>query len=216
MKDYTFRKANESDIDFIVESIIEAEKSGTDRLSYSTLFGLTEAEVRSLLSEALMEDMEDCDLWLSGFVVAEYEGRPVASLSAWVEALNGIPSVNVKGNLLGFLLPREALMRANKLNHICSELSTEYKPGSFWLGAAYVAPEHQGNLLLVRLCQEQINLHPEATGVYCQVFANNAASIQNFKLMKFELSEEYNSNNEKINELLPSNGKFIFYKELSR
>ncbi|MCU4166225.1 hypothetical protein [Carboxylicivirga caseinilyticus] len=214
MDEYVFRRANKSDLQFIVETIIEAEKSGTEVLPYSSLFGLSEKEVRELLKSALEEDVEDCDLSLSGFIVAEYKKKPVAALNAWIEGLNGHSSVTIKGNLLGFLLPREALIKANKLNHICSALSTDYKPGEFWLGPAYVVPEHQGRLLLVRLFLEQIRLHPEAKGVYCQVFSNNKPSILNFKLMKFETKKVYTSADERIKQLLPSNSKHIFYKDL--
>jgi hypothetical protein len=34
-----FRQAKASDIPFLVEAIIAAEKSGTDRLSYATIYG---------------------------------------------------------------------------------------------------------------------------------------------------------------------------------
>ena len=216
MDDYSIRQANENDIDFLVEVIVEAEKSGTLNLSYSTLFGLTENEVRTLLANALYEDVDDCDLSFSGFLVADYKGKPVAALNAWVEAKNGMPSVNVKGNILSYLLPREALIKANNANHICSDLSTEYIPGSFWLGSAYVAEEHRGKLLLVRLFYEQVKMHPEAEGVFCQVFGNNKPSIQNFLLLKFDIKDHYISEKKEIKNYLPSDNKFIFYKKLKK
>ena len=40
----SFRKAVEADIEFIVEGIIEAEKSGSDKLPYTTLFDLSEED----------------------------------------------------------------------------------------------------------------------------------------------------------------------------
>ena len=214
MANYIIRPATLKDIGFLVEGIIEAEKSGTSLLSYTTLFGLSESKTRDLLIEMLEEEVEDCDLALEGFMVAEYNGNPVAALNAWVEGKNGLASTTVKGNLLGFYLPKDSLKKAQGLNHIFADLSIEHVNGSLYFGPAYVVPEHQGALLLVKLCQAQIAKHPDVTEVYCPIFSNNLPSIQNFKLLNFKVFKEYNSDCEEIKNLLPSNTKLLMYKKL--
>ena len=44
----TYKRATEQDIDFIIEAIVAAEKSGTKRLSYATMFGFDMAQVHEL------------------------------------------------------------------------------------------------------------------------------------------------------------------------
>ena len=100
MENLIFRNATITDVPFIVTAIIEAEKSGTDKLSYSTIFGLTEEEVRSYLQEMLYEEIDGCELSISSFIIAEYNGQPAGALSAWIEGKDGIPSAILKGNLL--------------------------------------------------------------------------------------------------------------------
>ena len=51
MNDFIFRHANINDVSFLVDTIIEAEKSGTDILSYTTIFGLSEKEARKYIGE---------------------------------------------------------------------------------------------------------------------------------------------------------------------
>ena len=51
MVNYSFRSATLNDIDFIVYTIFEAEKSGTNKLVYTTLFNLTKKEVRRYISQ---------------------------------------------------------------------------------------------------------------------------------------------------------------------
>ena len=51
-----FRKAEEKDIPFLIETIIAAEKSGTDVFSYSKIFELPELEIRKILADILAED----------------------------------------------------------------------------------------------------------------------------------------------------------------
>jgi hypothetical protein len=68
---FTIRRAVATDIPFLVDVIISAERSGTDKLSYSTLFDLPEAHVRRLLAEMLAEDVTGQELCVSGFLIAE-------------------------------------------------------------------------------------------------------------------------------------------------
>ncbi len=214
MNNYIYRTAELKDISFLVEAIIQAEKSGTDILSYTTLFGLSESKARVLLADMLEEEVEDCDLALSGFMIAEYEGYPVATLNAWLEGKDGLPSTTIKGNLLSFYLPKEAIVKAQSLNELFSDLSIEHISGSLCFGPAYVVPEHEGALLLVKLCQLQIRKHSDALEAYCPIFSNNLSSIQNFKLQNFKVFKEYISHNEEIKNLLPSNKKLLMYKKL--
>src|SRR5487761_2666622 len=102
------------DVAFLVETIIEAEKSGTDVLSYSTVFGLTEDDSRKYIAEMLLEEVDGCEISISSFMVAEIDGKPVAAVSAWIEGIERVQSKILKGNLLHFTLPKECIERVAK------------------------------------------------------------------------------------------------------
>ena len=55
----TIRKATHSDIDFIIEAIIESDKSGTNVVSTCNIFNLTLEEYRAVLANILAEDFKD-------------------------------------------------------------------------------------------------------------------------------------------------------------
>ena len=82
MNDFILRPATIYDAPFLAETIIEAEKSGTDKLSYSTIFGLTEDEVHKYLIDILEEEIDGCELSISSFTIAESKGKVAAALSA--------------------------------------------------------------------------------------------------------------------------------------
>ena len=63
------RQAEISDIDFIIEAILEADRSDTDRISYCTIFNLSRVEFRKILREILIEDIQGSELCLSDFLV---------------------------------------------------------------------------------------------------------------------------------------------------
>lgn len=218
MEDYLIRQATLKDIEFLVETIIEAEKSGTNILSYTTIFGLSEAEAKKYIEKMLEEEVDDCDLSVSGFLIAERKGQAVAALNAWVEGNSGIPSSIIKGNLLNYCLPRESVLMAKSMSHLFSELSMDLISGTLWFGSAYIKPEHRGNLLLVKLCQkhirESIIHYSHIEEVYCPIFSNNIESIQNFRLLKFNMIKEYVSTSAEILNFLPSNKKVLMMKKI--
>ena len=64
------RQAGAEDIDFLIEAIIEAEKSGSEMISYCGIFGLSQAELIELMRKMLAEDLEGQQLCISGFAIA--------------------------------------------------------------------------------------------------------------------------------------------------
>ncbi|MBZ0199320.1 MAG: hypothetical protein K8H86_05600, partial [Ignavibacteriaceae bacterium] len=92
--------ATTEDIDIVLESIIEAEKSSTNVLSSCLIFNISENEFREVLNTILLEEIEDCELALSGYLVAKYRDEKIGALCSWVEGINGYDSAIIKANLL--------------------------------------------------------------------------------------------------------------------
>ena len=82
------RPATLADVEFIATAIIEAEKSFTNRLGTANYFGISETDYHSYLIEMLKEEVDGCEISLTSFVVAEYEGKSVAACSGWLEGEN--------------------------------------------------------------------------------------------------------------------------------
>lgn len=216
MENFIIRNATVNDVPFLVETIIEAEKSGTDKLSYSTIFGLSEDEVRAFLTDILYEGIDDCELSISSFWVAESNGKVAAALSAWIEGVDGIPSAILKGNLLNYILPKECVERAVKVNEIIREIHIEYLPNTIQIGAGYVAEEFRGNRLLGLLNDEIISQlkikNPDVTGVWAQIFSCNTPSLRTYEKANFNLVMTKESSNDEITKYLPSNKKYLLTK----
>jgi hypothetical protein len=216
--DFVFRNATTKDVSFLVDTIIEAEKSGTKNLSYSTIFGLSEKEVRNYLEKMLLEEVDGCELSISSFLIAEYKGEIAAALSAWIEGLEGISSAMLKGNLLNYTLPKECIERAMNLNELIREIHIEYMNNTIQIGAGYVAQVFRGNNLLGLLTNKIIDIllivKPDITSAWVQIFNCNIPSIKTYeKAGFFEMMIKETSNEEILN-YLPSNKKILMKKEL--
>jgi len=206
-----FRKADLEDIPFLVKTIIEAEKSGTDILSYQTVFGLDEKQTSELLVKVLEEEEDHCELSLSSFLVAEQGGEIIGAVGAWVEAMDEVPSTMIKGNLLGFYLPREALYKAAALKSTLQSLHLEYKSGTIQIGLVFVAEKARGQGIPKRLIEEQVSrllkIRPEISEAYVQVFANNLPAIKAYEKFGFKIIETRTSEDQTIHTLLPYHTK---------
>ena len=219
MDKFIFLEATVGDIPFIVTTIIEAEKSGTDKLPYSTIFGLTEEEVRISLEDILLEEIHGCELSLSSFIVAEYNGQTAGAISAWIEANDGIPSTVVKGNLLHHILPKKCLERRFALNDMLYELHIKYKPGTIQIGAVYVTKEFRGNDLGGLMTKEIITrlskIKPGLSAIYSNVFSCNAPAIRANEKLEYKVVHIMEATNEEILKYLPSNRKLVMMKDLT-
>jgi hypothetical protein len=219
MEGIIFRDATVKDVPFLVETIIEAEKGGTDKLSYTTILGLTETEVRKYLAKMLLEEIDGCELSISSFFCAEINGQVVAAVSLWIEGIDGIPSAILKGNLLNYTLPKRCIDRAIYLNQYVLDLNIEYAKNSIQLGYGYALRAFQGKNLAHSCVLKKIDLllqiRPDISEAFTQVFECNRPSIIACRRIGFLPIMTIESKHEEITKYLPYHKKILFRKELS-
>lgn len=215
---FTFRQAQMSDIPFLVETIIEAEKSGTDILSYTTVFGLTEEETRKYMIAMLEEEVDGCELSVSSFLLAESEGQIAAAIAAWIEGEEGVPSTVLKGNLLNYTLPKESIARAMDVNPILRDLHIEYKSDTLQLGLVYVSASFRGKDLVRLLIEEKIRQVGETRSdigeMLVQVFGDNKPAIRAYEKAGFTTILSKASADARVTNYLPSSNKVLMRKEI--
>jgi len=218
MEEFIFRTATINDVPFLVETIIEAEKSGSNILSWTTIFGLSESDSKRYLSDMLKEEIDGCELSISSFLVAETKGQVVAALSAWIEGENNESSAFLKGNLLSYVLPNDCIQKASVIQPLLQEIHIDYIPGSIQKGAGYVAKDYRHRDLFRLLTDEIIGKllkrNPSVTDAYTQIYGSNIAAIKANQKADFKIVMVKESPNEEILRYVPSNKKVLMKKEL--
>lgn len=213
MDNYQIREATINDIDFIIEAIIEAEKSGSEILSYSTVFNLTETEVREILRSILMEEMEGCEFSLVNYLIAFKDDEPAGTIGAWVEKKEN-PSSIIKSSLLGYYLPRRSIEYAAREAKITSDLIIEHTADALSLVVVYIAPLHRGKNLFSLITNEHIRRHTGVDSLSIQVMANNIKAIRSYEKYGFRKSLSLKSDSELITKFLPYNEKVLMTKTI--
>lgn len=158
MEGIIINRATNNDIDFITDTIVAAEKSGTDNFGLAKLFGVDEETMKGYIHAMLDEEVDGCEMSLSSFLVARHEGKPVAAFAGWVEGCNedDMPSSLLKSNLIGYVLPQESLMRSREQADVVRPLQIEREEGAYQLEYSYTLPEYRGKGLMKQIINSHI------------------------------------------------------------
>ena len=214
----TIRKASANDIGFLVDTIVAAEKSGSDNFGLARLFELSEEDMRHRLSEMLEEEIDGCELSVSSFLVADYDGEAVAAFAGWIEGQNedGLPSSILKSNLMGFVLPKENLLKSQSKSDIVRPLQIEREVGTYQLEYSYTKPNFRGKDLMGKIIDEHIKLAigSNVHKIQVHVFANNRPAIRTYEKKGFVIKKEFVSNNPLSSQYFPFNTELLMEKEL--
>lgn len=213
------RQAIPEDIPFLAKTIVEAEKSGTEHAIMAKYFGISDEELRMYMEKALEEGVEGCDISLSGFIVAEYNGVPISTQGGWMEGCNdGMPSEILKTNLLMHTFPREIILRTRENAEIAKDLHIERKMGTYQFEFSYTEPEFRGQHLVPMCIHEHlkraVNLY-HAKMAQCHPLEINIKSIRAKERGGFHIVKRFVSNNPRILEIYPSNTMLLMEMDLS-
>lgn len=218
MSSLNIRKASINDIPFLVNTIIEAEKSGTDILTYASIFGLSEAETIKYISDMLTEEVDGCELSISSFLIAEKDGQSAAAVGAWIEGYEGMPSSVLKGNLLNYTLPKACIEKAVSLNNLVKDLHIEYIDNTIQIGLVYVSENFRGlgiaNILIEEQIKNLLKIAPGITESYVQVFGTNKAAIRLYEKSQFIIKTKRSSIKKEILKYFPSETKILMRRNL--
>ena len=218
MSEYIYREATVEDIPFLVETVVEAERSGSDIIGLAKTFHIDELDLRKYLTQ-IFEEIDGCEFSVSSFFIAEYEGLPVAALGGWIEGKNenDLPSFILKSNLLSYILPKENFSQLYKVSEIIKDIQIEREPRTHQLEYGYVKPEHRGKGLLVNLVEkllERAKLQDKLVKKsYGRILENNIFSIKMLQNSGYKIVKRFESKHPEILNYMPHNVILLMTRE---
>ncbi len=217
------KPADQTDIDFVIEAIIRSQKSGTDRITYCSLYSLTEEELRAHLRDIMNEDLEGIighEFNLSGFLVCRINGERAGAMGGWVEGIDGLPSSIIKTNLLLKQLGREKLETAMARSALIKDLNYEREDGAlqleyllvedrFWLKGIFVK-------LLIGQMKRHMNGKSDAQKAQAIMFKDNDRSYQAFQRIGFDIIEEKTADHRDVLNIYPHDTRILMEFESAK
>ena len=214
MKDkIIIRKATEKDIPFLREAIIEAEKSGTEKISYCTIFAIKEEKLNEMIFQVLMEDIEGQELCISHFLIAEVDNEYAGACAAWIEGADGSFSAIIKANILFYFLGDKICNSAAGNLKLMEDINIAREKNAIQIESVYVKEKYRGLGIANKIIQEQINLlsseHKIAKKVQIILAKTNDKAFNAYQKLGFKVVAERLSKNPEIEKLLPSNCRIM-------
>lgn len=206
-----FRPATVDDVDFIITTIIEAEKSGETTISSCKIFQFTEEEYRTHLQDILLKELVDYEYSLSGFLVAEYQNEVIGALGSWVEEENDVPSFMIKANEVIPLIHPDKKNEVMQALHLIKGFNIKRQTHFIQLEYAFVSEEYRRRKVFTNLIKRSIAKHAKRgvpfQGVQAILLKMNFKSYNAFKNLSFKISEEKKAQNEQTLEFYPYDTK---------
>lgn len=210
--DLIIRQATLDDIDFIIETIVESDKSSSSVVSACNIFRLSLVDYKELLREILSLDFPNNEYSLSGFLVAEINNRLIGALGSWIEGADGTSNAIYKSNLILNFIDSEKLSHLKEEATLINCLSFSRIFGTIQLEYGYVLPEYRRKGIFSKLIIESIiklanpKLPPAAQTI---VYTDNKQSFFSFRKLCFYVKEEKFTKDGRIFDYFAYNSKVM-------
>jgi ribosomal protein S18 acetylase RimI-like enzyme len=214
----TIKQGTTKDIPFLVDAIIQAEKSGTSVLSYSKIFLIPENQMEAILSEILQEEIDGFELCPVNFLIAFEDAVPVGCVSSWIEAKSGLSSSILKSNAFFYFIPKKNLAGIEKNIKTIESLNLSREAGTLQLESIYTNPLYRERgisaLLINRHIQNFKLSNPELEKAQIQLMGENGKAISAYQKAGFRITMTRHSEDPMILEFLPGNTRILMEKEI--
>lgn len=188
MDQLTFEIGNNDCLSFILDAIIESEKSNSTNISYCTLFDISETEFREILKLIFQEDISNIPWCFSNWIIGSFESKPVTGLAYWLEksdlsseliklqALNYHLKSKVEKSTFSFLLQKLQRVSIPRIPH-------------FWqMEHMYTLSEYRGSGHIKNLI-EFVLTRSNIKKSQIQLTANNHGALKAYLSLGFKVSD---------------------------
>ncbi len=213
------RRATEADAPLVAQLIALADRSGGDRLSYQTLFDLSEADAHHLLLQLAELDELGQELCWPNFYLIEREGQVAGGLAAWVETAHGLSSAAARGQLLAFALGAERFLAAKSKLQLLERIDIPRAAHTLQLDSIAMLPAFQGQGLLRPLMQaaiaDQLMHHPSVHTAEIHLLENNHRARHAYEKLGFTEIKHTHSDDPALQALISGSGRVALKKLIS-
>jgi ribosomal protein S18 acetylase RimI-like enzyme len=212
------RNAIDSDIEFIIETIVLAEKGNGNVISYCNLFNISETEFRIVLGKILKEGICNFEFSLENYKIAESDGTSLGAYGAWLEGKDGISSGILKISAFKTFLGKENIVFYKSVAPVADEISIRRQPGTIQFESIYILEEYRGKnigmMLVQALLNDLIEKHPGVKAAQVQVMKQNAVSLQAHINYGFKIVAEKTALNPQILKFYSGDTRVLMEKKL--
>lgn len=216
---YIIRRAKESDYAFLAEAILKADigTTGTNT-SYAALFGLSYEQARDAITAMMPEEVEGCEFSPFHFLVAEFNGEPVACVSAWIEGLDGVSSWMARSALMQHYYPKGALDFVQSKKHITDKMMVHRTEGTMQIESVFVSDKHRGKGLAAKLIKAHVakfllQQYP-ISQAELMTYIENKTAIHTYEKIGFNIKDRTQCDDPDVLHYFPGTGMVLMQTDI--
>lgn len=216
---YIIRRAKESDYAFLAEAILKADigTTGTNT-SYAALFGLSYEQARDAITAMMPEEVEGCEFSPFHFLVAEFNGEPVACVSAWIEGLDGVSSWMARSALMQHYYPKGALDFVQSKKHITDKMMVHRTEGTMQIESVFVSDKHRGKGLAAKLIKAHVakfllQQYP-VSQAELMTYIENKTAIHTYEKIGFNIKDRTQYDDPDVLHYFPGTGMVLMQTDI--
>jgi hypothetical protein len=218
MHDLGYRRATLKDREFVVQAILDAERSGAQATVYEALFGVDAEQLAQALRTILDEEIPGSELCCDNFWLALEERNPIGCLATWIEARTTPPSSIIRANALSYAFGSERWIRAQPRLRLLGTVDLKREPGALQIEAVYAAPSHRGKGVVGGLLAHALEAcrseTPDVRKAQILSVIENQSSARAFSKAGFGISARSQSNDPELTGFFPGTGRLLWEKNL--
>ncbi|MCL5029594.1 MAG: hypothetical protein M1480_11340 [Bacteroidetes bacterium] len=208
----SIRQATADDLDFVIETIIESEKSNSSIISSCNVFALSEVRFKEILKIVLLQNIPNYDYYLSGFLIAEKDGEYIGALGSWFEAPDETPSGIIKATVLFPYLDKSKMKDISKNTKVIKDLSLNRKSKTLQLEHGYTREPYRRQGVFTNIIREHIlwnKVEYNFEKVQGILFKENYKSFNAHLKLGYQVVEEKHTANLDILKFFPYGTKVL-------
>lgn len=190
------KKAKPEDCEFIARMILASESTGTEVITFSKMFGLSNEVLVPLFTEMINNDLEGHPLTYQTFYIAWSGETPCGAISSYIESENGDSNLLMANTMISSL-DRMLVMKGFQLSKQNSEVIIPKTKGYQQIDCVATAKEFRGRGIFSTIFEYILKdfRDTKKEGIEVQVWKGNPA-VTVYEKVGFKLVSEYPSNTE--------------------
>jgi len=199
---FSIRQAKISDVDFLIESMIHAEKFDTDIVSYCTLFEISQPIFVEQVKIAFIDGLDifpwDCKHWL---VATNEKGKLIAAMASWNEP-EFMGTETKKFQFLCYL--NKSKVQDSQFQHrfdLLKKMDIPREPNYIQLDFLYTHHDYRGKGIMSNMIKHVITKHL-GSQFQIQVLGGNEIAKRLYERMGFVENKHIHLKGIKANRLL--------------
>lgn len=209
-EEFIFRKAEQQDLEPLIDLTLEAFNGSNGRSFYESLFDISRQNYRAIVKDLFLSGIPNNEYDLNSYFVLERKNEIISCLAGWKEGQENIESERLLPMMVLDHVGIENWLAKNNVIKDLSALNIPREAGKIQIENMFLKSEHRGSSAFMTIYFNTVDLlfkdHPECDTVQSRFFTSNSLAIRIAKHIGYSIVAENSFRTPVIEPFFPNEG----------